>query len=275
MTHQHDVEQEQTSVAVSAPTPQKKSAPYRRSGMLFSLTSIFFIFGGLLAFGMRSIEAVRQNESDKKANLIVEQRQLEQMQKMLKEEETERRELQERLVEYQEEIAKSGKISQEQSDKYNAEVKRLQILMGLTPVKGPGISIRLSDNPEASKNESMGPFLPGIVHDFDLLQVVNELRAAKAEAITINGIRVTGFTPIRCVGPTIYINFEPKPAPFVVEAIGDPDELNSAVSMPGGIIESLKNQTLGIRITKGQLSMPAADGVPTVKLAQIDAPKAE
>lgn len=246
--------------------------PRRRSNrVIFSLTSIFFVFGVLLAFGVRSIEAVRQSERDKKVTLALEKKQLELMQQTLAREEKERVALQEQIEKYQKQVENNGQATKAQTVKFNAEIDKLKILMGMTPVKGQGISIRLSDNPEAAKNvgPDAGPFLPGIVHDFDLLQVVNELRAAKAEAIAVNGIRITGFTPIRCVGPVIYINFEAKPAPFIVEAIGNSAELKSAVSMPGGIIDNLKNQTLGVKVTESsRLSLPAADGLPTLRVSK-------
>lgn len=246
--------------------PEKR----RSNSVLFSLTSIFFVFGILLAFGVRSIEAVRQTERDEKVTLAEQQQQLEQMQRTVEKEKTESAKIQANLDETKKQLAQGGKISKIQLAKLNAETKKLQMLLGLTPVKGEGIVIRLADNPEASANAGpdAGPFLPGIVHDFDLLQVVNELRSAKAEAIAINGIRITGFTPIRCVGPVIYINFESVPAPFIVEAIGKADGLKSAVSMPGGIIENLKNQTLGIKITQENLSLPAAEGLPPLRVAK-------
>ena len=242
----------------------------RSSGVLFSLTSIFFVFGILLAFGMRSIESVRQSERNQKENLAGQQQQLDQMRLTLEKEKKNRERLQASLDASNKAVTHGASISKIQLAKLNAEKKKLQMLLGLTPVKGEGIVIRLSDNPQASTNAGpdAGSFLPGIVHDFDLLQVVNELRSAKAEAIAINGVRITGYTPIRCVGPVIYINYEPKPAPFVVQAIGDADGLESAVSMPGGIIENLKNQTLGIKISQDELSLPAAEGLPPMKVAK-------
>ena len=242
----------------------------RSSGVLFSLTSIFFVFGILLAFGVRSIESVRQNERDQKENLAGQQQQLTEMQRRLAKEKKDSARLQASLSASSELAAQGASISKIQLTRLNTETKKLQMLLGLTPVKGEGIVIRLADNPQASANAGpdAGSFLPGIVHDFDLLQVVNELRSAKAEAIAINGVRITGYTPIRCVGPVIYINYEPKPAPFVVQAIGDADGLESAVSMPGGIIENLKNQTLGIKISQDELTLPAAEGLPPMKVAQ-------
>lgn len=239
--------------------------------VIFSLTSIFFVFGVLLAFGVRSIEAVRKSEADKKITRALEEKQLQFMQNQLAREEKDRIALQEQIEKYQKQVENNGRASKAQTAKFNAEIDKLKILMGMAPVKGEGIVIRLSDNPDAAKNAGpdAGPFLPGIVHDFDLLQVVNELRAAKAEAIAVNGVRITGFTPIRCVGPVIYINFEAKPAPFIIEAIGNSADLKSAVSMPGGIIDNLKNQTLGVKITESsELSLPAADGLPTLRVSK-------
>lgn len=262
------------------PTPETPdgtafSAPVTRrrgGGALFSLTSIFFVFGILLAFGMRSIEAVRKNELEKKQTLAREQKQLEIMQRTLAREEVERKALQKQIADYEKQVKDNGKASAALTAKFNAEMKKLQVLVGMTPVTGKGIVIRLSDNPDASANAgpNAGQFLPGIVHDFDLLQVVNELRAAKAEAIAINGVRVTGYTPIRCVGPTIYVNFEAKPAPFTIEAIGNSEDLKNALSMPGGIVENLREQaTLGVKITESDhLSLPAAEGLPSLRSAK-------
>ena len=176
------------------------------------------------------------------------------------------------IADYDKQVKDSGTASATLTAKFNGEIKKLQVLVGMTAVKGEGITIRLSDNPDASANAgpNAGPFLPGIVHDFDLLQVVNELRASKAEAIAINGVRITGYTPIRCVGPTIYVNFEAKPAPFTIEAIGNASDLKNAISMPGGIVENLRDQaTLGVKVTEHEnLSLPAAEGLPPLRVAK-------
>jgi uncharacterized protein YlxW (UPF0749 family) len=247
----------------------------RRGGantVVFSLTAICFLFGGLLAFGARSVQAVRENEVEKHQNLALQQDQLEKAQSTLAREEKRRHDLETSLNAAKIKLAATGKMSEAQAKKLSSEMKKLQALLGLTPVKGPGIVIRLTDNPDAAKNAGpdAGPFLPGIIHDFDLLQVVNELRNSKAEAIAINGVRITGFTPIRCVGAPIYINYEPKPAPFEIVAVGNADDLENALSMPGGILENLKNQTLGVRIRKEEnLSLPAATGIPELRSAKI------
>jgi uncharacterized protein YlxW (UPF0749 family) len=258
----------QTSIEVSPDVPRRRKGV---TAIIFSLTPICFIFGALLAFGVRSIQAVRENERESKQNLALQQNQLEAAQKSLAREEKARKELEASYEAIKQKIASEGKVSKAQAAKLGVEMKKLQALLGLTPVTGPGVVIRLSDNPQATKDAGpdAGPFLPGIVHDFDLLQVVNELRSAKAEAIAINGVRITGFTPIRCVGPTIYVNYEPKPAPFEITAIGDADDLKNALTMPGGILENLKNQSLGVKIYEDTLTLPPATNIPELRSAKV------
>ena len=165
-------------------------------------------------------------------------------------------------------LTSGSRMSATQAKQLTARIKELETTAGLTPVSGPGVVIRLSDNPNAA-GEALGSFAPGLVHDFDLLQVVNELRAAGADAIAVNGTRITGYTPIRCVGPVIYINWEPAAAPFKVEAIGDPNTLISALKMPKGIVDNLKNQTLGVQITPARnLRLPPTGGIPRLKTAK-------
>src|SRR5688500_18182501 len=120
-------EPESTTSSAFSQVPSRR----RGGGVLFSLTSIFFIFGILLAFGVRSIEAVRKNEQEKKETLALEQKQLEQMQRTLKREEEERKVLQDQVRKYEEQVKLSGKATQAQTAKFNAEMKKLQILMGL------------------------------------------------------------------------------------------------------------------------------------------------
>ena len=78
-----------------------------------------------------------------------------------------------------------------------------------------------------------------VIHDDDLLRVVNELRAAGAEAIAINGQRLTGTSEIRCAGPTLSVNNVRSSAPFEIRAIGDKKSLENALRMRGGVAETL------------------------------------
>src|SRR5690606_28337852 len=153
-----------------------------------------------------------------------EKQKLKDMKEQKKVEASNRALLQMRLQDLQEKISKGEAVSCQKSASLNQQIKKLQVEVGLATFTGKGIVMKMSDNPDAAK-DGVGSFLPGLVHDYDILQVVNELRSAKADAITVNGTRITAYTPIRCVGPVIYINWEPAAAPFVVEAIGDPSVL--------------------------------------------------
>lgn len=137
--------------------------------------------------------------------------------------------------------------------------EQLMMKAGLTNVKGPGVSVLIED----SSKPIQGGENPNlyVIHDEDILRIVNELRAGGAEAISINDQRLIGTSEIRCSGPTITVNGKVFGAPFTVKAIGDPNTLNSALTMRGGVVDSLKHW--GIRVTIKQeksIAVPAFTG---------------
>lgn len=130
----------------------------------------------------------------------------------------------------------------------NKQVTLDQMALGLVEVKGPGIVMTLDDSSIAKEpGENKEPFL---VHDYDLWPVVNELRSANAEAISINDQRVVGTTAIRCVGLVVKINDIPVGAPYVIRAIGDPAALGSALNAPGGVIEQFTTSKFPVKLEK-------------------------
>ena len=251
---------------------------------MLSLTGVCFVFGALVAMQLRATQQMRDNRVKEKqgeaqaANLAAE------MKTKAAAANRERQKSDAQLTALKDKLAKSGKLTASQVAALSGQIKELQAVSGLTPVSGPGIRITLADNPDVdTKDASLA--LPGLVHDYDLLQVVNELRSAKAEAITVYGaggdaVRVTGYTPIRCVGPTIMVNWEQVAAPFTIEAVGNPKRMMSAVTMSGGIIDSLQSLgEAGIRVKVeeiGNIEMPAATGgLPQMRVAKTEATDAE
>lgn len=102
---------------------------------------------------------------------------------------------------------------------------------GCTRVAGPGISILLDDG---ARNLQAGESANDIiVHDLDLLLLLEELKAAGAEALSINGERYVSSTEISCGGHTVKINGKTFARPFQIRAIGDPKSLYGAVTIPG------------------------------------------
>lgn len=115
-------------------------------------------------------------------------------------------------------------------------------------MSGNGIVILLSDaRPKDNKIDDVKQF---IVHDTDILQIINVLRNAGAEAISINGQRITNKTAVTCIGVVIKINDEKVSSPFEIRAIGNQDNLFSAITMIGGIGDILKSYGLDVKLTK-------------------------
>jgi len=124
----------------------------------------------------------------------------------------------------------------------SADLEKAQFQAGLTDVKGPGIIVTLNDSKVAFPGglpPGMTP--PNIIHDTDINQVTNELKAAGAEAISVNDQRLVAVSPIRCAGPTIFVNNTPQTPPYVITAIGNPKILATALNISGGIAEQIRH----------------------------------
>lgn len=98
--------------------------------------------------------------------------------------------------------------------------RQLGVLAGTVAAEGPGITLRIDD-----------PW--GTVEADMLLDAVQELRAAGAEAIQINDVRIVAGTSFVNDGDEVLIDGRPADAPFLVEAIGRPQDLEPALSIPG------------------------------------------
>ena len=134
------------------------------------------------------------------------------------------------------------------------EIKKDNILLGLTDVTGSGIIITLKDN-NSVKRSNLGP-LDNIelylVHAGDLVEVVNALRNAGAEAISINGQRITNFSSIYCAGNVVVVNGEKISSPIEIKAIGSPELLYGSITIPGGYLELMGDTGVMIDIKKSE-----------------------
>lgn len=104
---------------------------------------------------------------------------------------------------------------------------RLDVLTGMGAVTGPGVRLTLDDGPDATVGGSR-------LVDDDLRMVTNGLWAAGAEAVAINGHRLSSRTPIRNAGDAITVDYRSLSRPYVVEAIGDPDTLQRGFAASQG-----------------------------------------
>ena len=130
-----------------------------------------------------------------------------------------------------EEARQASTQNNEDLEKKEEEITRGNKVIGLSEVTGPGVIVTLSD----SKKDSSSVLNPStlLVHDVDVLSVINELKNAGAEAISINDQRLIPTTSISCGGNIIDINGEKVGAPFEIKAIGLPEQL-AALSRQGG-----------------------------------------
>lgn len=127
-------------------------------------------------------------------------------------------------------------------------IKEKNTLLGLTEVTGTGIKIVLNDS-NISTNNYLGNISDLLVHDGDLIHVINELFNADAEAISINGQRVVSTTAIECDGNVIKVNGFKIGAPFEILAIGYPEYL-AGISRIGGYLERLESRGILVNLTK-------------------------
>lgn len=241
-----------------------------------SLTLVCFIFGGLMAMQLRAVERVEERRVKQKVNDKLLQEQSVKMQAKIEQELKRSRSLQSQIATLNSALKNRDNVSRDTLAKLKTQLKELQMLSGFTSISGPGVRMTLADNPEAAKLGGNSPFIPGIVHDFDLLQIVNELRNAKAEGIAVNGRRITAYTPIRCVGGPILINYEPVVPPYSIEAIGDQDTIEENLTYAGGIVDNLRNPSTGpglqIKISRQhKIDLPASQNVPRLQVAQAPA----
>ncbi|UFJ41928.1 DUF881 domain-containing protein [Brevibacillus humidisoli] len=161
--------------------------------------------------------------------------------------------LQRQVAKVEEEVAEH----QSEAAAVLAELEAARMMAGVIPVEGPGVVVTLQDNPNASQT---GDVMKNIVHEQDVTLVVNELRAAGAEAISINGQRLVSNSAIRCVGPTIIVNGVKSATPFVITAIGDSATLSQGLQLPGGVVDRLKDFVQISVEQKDLLQVPAFVG---------------
>ena len=144
----------------------------------------------------------------------------------------------ENILEEKRELATSNDSS---SIKLQEELKTLNALIGSIDVKGEGVVITLADNSTVT-NQTIGIFeniSDYLIHDTDLIMLVNELKNAGAEAISINDERIISTTSITCDGTVVQVNGNKISSPFTIKAIGSPALILGAIQRTGGLLEEL------------------------------------
>ncbi len=153
--------------------------------------------------------------------------------------------------------------SRGKAEDYAVLAGELGMAAGVVAVHGPGLRLTVAD--AAHPGDAVADIEGSIVHDYDLRALVNALWAGGAEAMAVNGERLTQFSAIRCVGSTILVNSTRVASPFTIEAIGDGELMASALlSDPESaffVNEHARRFGLTLKIEKvGDLLLPAYSG---------------
>ena len=143
-------------------------------------------------------------------------------------------------------------------------LKTNNTITGLTDVSGKGVIVTVQDNQGVTKDSisSTDDISLYVVHNEDLLSIVNELKNAGAEAISINNERVISTTAIECAGNVAEVNGNKIGSPFEIKAIGIPEYLYGALTRPGGYIELLNSTGVVADVKKSNnILIPKYSGV--------------
>lgn len=206
------------------------------------LAIIAILLGLLIGLQIRTINL---NTSQKKDGSTLRAKELAELLKKSQEErdrqKEEIQELNKKLYEYENKLKTKDNSNSELYD----EIEKLKIIAGLTDVKGRGIELKISvpsnvsnvtedviaDNPET------------------FLKLISALNAADAEAISINGQRITSTSEVERAGNFLQINGVAIASPYIVKAIGDSDTLKSALKIKSGVVDTLNALGLVVDLT--------------------------
>jgi uncharacterized protein YlxW (UPF0749 family) len=151
---------------------------------------------------------------------------------------------------------------------------RYRVAAGFSALVGPGLTVTLDDalrpdglRPDGAEADDL------LVHQEDMQATVNALWAGGAEAMSIMGVRVISTSAVICVGPVLLLHGRPYSPPYVITAIGDPDELRAALAASPGVQlfrEAADAYGLGYRETvEEEVTVPAFDGTSTLRSGRV------
>ena len=143
-------------------------------------------------------------------------------------------ELSSKIEEYKNEKESDAKTYQ----LLTTELEQLNESLGKTDVEGEGIVIQLTDKGGTQLSDDVEV---DNITATQLLTIINELFSAGADAISLNGHRITAMSAVYEIGTEfLKVNGDKITSPYVINAIGDSDYLKSAVSGKGGGVDQLK-----------------------------------
>ena len=206
-----------------------------RDKKFYSIIFICFLLGFMISVQVRTAQ--------ENVKTSTQYQRIEKLSDMLLRTEQERDELKAEIVRLKED----GNLRKEFPE-------RINFLAGTTAVKGPGVVVSIEDSKKIISNSDNTNLY--IIHDEDILKVINELRAAGAEAISLNDQRLISTS----------VNNTRVAAPFIIKAIGNAKSMEDAIKMRGGVAETLSVWGIQVDIKKdNNIVIPAYKGATEFK----------
>jgi uncharacterized protein YlxW (UPF0749 family) len=233
---------------MNQPTQQAKRIERdkkQRAGVIALLVVCFF-FGFSIMLQVRSVK--RHTETYQNPEYM----RVSVLQAELEAEITKREKLYNEILELKDEIAMfrdQAASSGSYASVLTEQLNKMEILAGTADVEGPGLIVTLDDSKVAGASPDINQNY-FVIHDSDLLAVINELNDAGAEAVSINDERLLSNSEIRCAGSIVSVNNNRYAVPFVIRAIGDPDTMEAALMMRGGVYDMLRQWNIEFKIEK-------------------------
>lgn len=218
----------------------------KNRGAQLSIAFICVILGVMISLQFKSVtKNTAQNGIQKQRTDV--------LQGKLTEAEARNEDLNKQVQQYQKELSSYEQTAAKSSDQSKALLTQLEnakVLAGMTDVQGSGVEVKLNDS--KVKNDKTDKLDQNyfLIHDDDILKVVKELTSAGAEAISVNGERLVATSAIRCAGNLILVNQNSVAPPFIIQAVGNPDKLESGLEIRGGVVDILKEWNIDIEIKK-------------------------
>jgi uncharacterized protein YlxW (UPF0749 family) len=244
----------------------------RHKPWLWQITLLSGVLGGLLALSLKTQDRIRSEQAPNMrpnalAAAYAEMRETAAAQKK------EIADLRRNLTKYQ------TAATQETGNArlLSADLQRANVLAGLVAVTGPGVVVTLRDSknpPPKPADMSQEAYVEIVkyyqIHDADIQLVINELRAAGAEAIAVNDQRIVATTAVRCVGPVVLVNnMQTNGSPVKISAVGDPEVLASSLTMKNGVRDTFVNDPSMFSVDKMKaVTLPAYAGATPLRYAQ-------
>jgi uncharacterized protein YlxW (UPF0749 family) len=161
----------------------------------------------------------------------------------------------EKLSEYQKDDANGETVKTE----INKELASNNMILGKVASVGQGVVITLNDADSSLFNNTFEDQFK-LVHNTDIIQVLNDLKNGGAEAISINDLRIVGSTEVYCSGPFLQVNHVKIAAPFTIKAIGNSQVLYDYMMSDENYLKSLMLRKVRVNINKNDaVQVPAVN----------------